>query len=105
MPPEYEAAVDSLERSRTSVFVLDAADATYHTLEQGLRWIADDTGGRYEKTDLFPEVALDLMAETLAGQYLVSYRPPAGAVGAKVRVELREPGLGRIVAPRRVARR
>ena len=46
MPPEYDAAVASLERSRTSVLVLDVTDAAFHSLELGLQRVADDTGGR-----------------------------------------------------------
>jgi hypothetical protein len=104
MPPEYDAALASLERSRTSVFVLDVTDAASHSLELGLLRVADDTGGGYQKTDLFPDLAVDRIAASLDGQYLIAFRPPPDAAGERIRVELREPALGRVVLPRRTLR-
>lgn len=41
----YRRAMEALTAGRTSVFSLDITDADYHSLEKGLRTIADDTGG------------------------------------------------------------
>ena len=104
LPPEYFAAVESLTRSRTSVFVLDATVAEYHSLELGLRQVARDTGGSYEKTVDFPELVADRLTGAIVGHYVLAFRPPAGSSGAPIRVELREPGLGRVLMPAGVAR-
>jgi len=88
LPPEYSAAVASLRRSGTSVFVLDVTDADYHSLEAGLREIADDTGGTYSKTHQNPKAATDRVAGLIDGHYVLYFRPPGSQVKGALRVEL-----------------
>ena len=59
---ESEAWTDAMHRmaeARVNIFTLDVTDADYHSLEGSIQQIADLTGGHYEKTHLFPELALD----------------------------------------------
>jgi hypothetical protein len=77
LAPDYEAARQSLRAARASVFCLDVTQADYHSLEAGLQQVADDTGGFFERTHLFPARALDRLAGVLAGHYvLMVERPP-----------------------------
>lgn len=92
LPAEYFDALDALRRARATVFVLDVTEADYHSLEAGLREIALDTGGTYSKTHQNPRAAIERMARTSAGHYVLYYRPPVPAPAGELRVELR-PGL------------
>jgi VWFA-related protein len=77
MTPEYFPAKRALEKSRTSVFALDISVADYHSLEAGLKKAAEDTGGFYEKTHLFPKYAMDKLERTISARYeLFVKRPP-----------------------------
>jgi VWFA-related protein len=75
---EYAEARRSLRSARASVFCLDITRADYHSLEVGLQQVAEDTGGFFERTHLFPARALNRLAGVLTGHYvLVVERPPA----------------------------
>ena len=77
LAPDYDEARRSLRAARTSVFCLDVTQADHHSLEAGLQQVAEDTGGFFERTHLFPTRALNRLAGTLAGHYvLMVERPP-----------------------------
>jgi len=73
---DYAAALQALARAHTTVFSLDITDADYHSLEDGLKQVADDTGGTYAKTHLFPDIALEMLERTLAGHYELVFPVP-----------------------------
>lgn len=77
----YSEARLSLARSRTSVFSLDITNAEYHTLEVGLQAVAEDTGGFYAKTHLFPESAVRKLGRVISGYYELSLVRPPGMSG------------------------
>ncbi len=97
LPPEYGAAVDSLRRGRTAVFVLDVTDADYHSLEVGLREIAYDTGGTYSKTRHNPKAATNRVSALLTGHYVLYFRPPGPGVTGTLRVALAEGRRGEVL--------
>jgi VWFA-related protein len=77
LAPDYGEAQRSLRAARASVFCLDVTQADYHSLEAGLQQVAEDTGGFFERTHLFPARALNRLAGALAGHYvLMVERPP-----------------------------
>jgi VWFA-related protein len=77
LAPDYDEARRSLRAARASVFCLDVTQADYHSLEAGLQQVAEDTGGFFERTHIFPGRALNRLAGSLAGHYvLVVERPP-----------------------------
>jgi VWFA-related protein len=77
LAPDYDEARRSLRAARAAVFCLDVTQADYHSLEAGLQQVAEDTGGFFERTYLFPTRALTRLAGTLAGHYvLMVERPP-----------------------------
>lgn len=78
MRPEYGAAREALHAARATVFVLDITEADYHSLEVGLERVAEDTGGIYLKTHLFPGGAIDRVARLLAGHYVLIVEEPGG---------------------------
>jgi VWFA-related protein len=87
--PEYQAARRALTRGRIVVFALDVTEADFHSLEMGLEQVADDTGGFYVKTHLFPELAMDRLERALAGYYALSFeKPPLPPGRHQVQVEL-----------------
>ncbi|HUP47251.1 MAG TPA: hypothetical protein VNA04_00530 [Thermoanaerobaculia bacterium] len=78
MNRKYPIARRALEQARVSVFALDTTDADYHDLEFGLQKAADDTGGFYAKTHIFPRIAIERLQRTLAGHYELEVRRPPG---------------------------
>lgn len=77
MTPEYGPARRALEKARAAVFSIDVSPADYHSLEFGQKKIAEDTGGFYVKTNLFPEFAMERLKKTISGRYeLFVKRPP-----------------------------
>ncbi len=78
---DYEPARRTLVEGRVTVFSLDLTDADYHSLEVGLEWVAEDTGGFYVKTHLHPDVALSRMVSALEGRYVLTVMVPAGPRG------------------------
>ncbi len=98
LPRAYFDAAAALSRARTTVFVLDVTDADFHSLELGLQRVAEDTGGLYARTHLFPFVAMNRLAGALAGYYeLVFEKPdlPRGRHFVEVRLAHRR---GRVIA-------
>lgn len=78
---DYEPARRTLVEGRVTVFSLDLTDADYHSLEVGLEWVAEDTGGFYVKTHLHPDVALSRMVSALEGRYVLTVMVPVGPRG------------------------
>jgi hypothetical protein len=71
------------------VFSLDVTKADYHSLELGLQRISEETGGFYERTHLFPEIAMKKLAGALAGYYvLLVEKPDAEPRAHRIEVEL-----------------
>ncbi len=90
MTPAFAPAVRALTAARATVFVLDVTEADSHSLEVGLRGIADATGGTYDKTNLFPSLAMRQLARTISGYYVLSLDAAAlPESGGSVDVELR----------------
>jgi VWFA-related protein len=71
MESDYGPARRALVASRTSVFSLDVTDADYHSLEAGLQLVAEQTGGFYARTHLFPALAMRQLSGALAGYYVL----------------------------------
>jgi hypothetical protein len=93
--PDYGEAKLSLARAHATVYSLDITNAEAHTLEVGLKAAAEDTGGLYVKTHLFPEMAIRKVARVMSGHYELSLIPPPGLAGyAPLEARLREPGTG-----------
>jgi len=72
MTGDYRTARRALAAAQTSVFVLDITDADYHTLEIGLRVVAEDTGGTYEKTKRYSQQAVDKLIRAISGYYVLT---------------------------------
>jgi VWFA-related protein len=78
----WEATMHSMAAARVNIFSLDVTDADYHSLEGYLQQISDLTGGRYEKTHIFPALAMEHVRQAIAGRYvLVFLKPPGGKRG------------------------
>jgi VWFA-related protein len=90
MTPAFAPAVQALAAARATVFVLDVTEADSHSLEVGLQGIAEATGGTYDKTNLFPSLAMRQLARTMSGYYVLSLDAAAlPESGGGVEVELR----------------
>lgn len=72
MTQDYNRTLAALDRAQASVFVIDVTDADYHTLELGIRQIAEDTGGTYAKTNEFARREVLRLTETISGYYLLT---------------------------------
>jgi hypothetical protein len=81
MESDYAEARRVLTRARTTVFSLDITQADYHSLELGLKQVAEDTGGLYERAYTAPAAAIDRIAHALAGYYVLSFEKPPGRAG------------------------
>ena len=78
----WEATMHHMAAARVNIFSLDVTDADYHSLEGSLEQISELTGGRYEKTHIFPALALEHVRQAIAGRYvLVFLKPPGGKRG------------------------
>jgi hypothetical protein len=56
-------------------------DADWHSLETGLRRVAEDTGGEYLKVHENAGAALARVAAALAGHYVLAFERPVGRRG------------------------
>lgn len=88
MENEYGAMSAALQAARVSVFCLDVTDADYHSLEAGLQLVAEDTGGFFVRTHIFPQQAIDRLAGALAGHYVLFVESPGLPSGSR-RIEVR----------------
>ena len=73
----YEEARAALHAARAAVFCLDVTHADYHTFELGLQTVAVDTGGFFARTHVFPQRAIDRVADALVGHYVLFVDKPA----------------------------
>jgi hypothetical protein len=74
----YPRAMEALSEARTSVFSLDVTHADAHSLAVGLRQVAEDTGGFYVKTHIFPDAAMTRLVRVISSYYELSIIPPPG---------------------------
>ena len=72
MTPDYEPAVRALDAAQATVFVLDVSQVDNHSLEVGLKSVAAHTGGTYARTFHFASQAVQRLARTLGGHYVVN---------------------------------
>ena len=73
---DYDRAREALDRARAAVFCLDVTEAAWHSLEVGLRQVAEDTGGQYFKVNENAGAALDRVAAALSGHYVLAFERP-----------------------------
>src|SRR5262249_36919480 len=78
---EWLAALRNLAAARTSLFALDVTDADFHTLETTIERAAELTGGTYQKTHLFPQLAVARVVRALSGRYVLVVVRPEGKSG------------------------
>ncbi len=69
-------ALPALTAARIAIFSLDVTDAAYHSLQGTLEQISDITGGTYEKTNVFPRLAMDRVRRAIAGRYVLVFKKP-----------------------------
>jgi VWFA-related protein len=96
----WEAALRGMAAARVNIFSLDVTDADYHSLEVYLERISALTGGRYEKTNIFPNLAMDRVRRAISGRYVLVFAKPPGprgthsievtVIGRKARVYARQ---------------
>ncbi|MBL8114665.1 MAG: hypothetical protein JNK60_17425 [Acidobacteria bacterium] len=86
----WAEAISALYKSRTRLSALDVSTADYHTLEENLSAFAEMSGGSYQKTHLFPGLALKLASEELAGRYVLVFEKPSRPAGVH-RIEVSLP--------------
>jgi hypothetical protein len=85
---DYPSIVEAVSRAHASVFVLDVSSGA-HRLEAGLRVLANDTGGTYNATFDFPDLARLRIQRALEGAYEVVFRSPGPGRGwHSVEIEL-----------------
>jgi hypothetical protein len=73
---EHLKALAAIEKARATVFTLDVTLADWHTLEDEMKAVSEETGGTYESLFLFPSGAVRRLSRRLAGRYvLVCVRP------------------------------
>jgi VWFA-related protein len=77
----YDEARAALDEAHAAVFCLDVTDASWHSLEVGLRQVAEDTGGDYYKVYENAGAALARVAAALAGHYVLAFERPEGRRG------------------------
>ena len=72
----WSDALHAMGRARINIFTLDVTDADYHSLEGYLQQISDLTGGKYEKTNLFPSLAMEHVRRAISGRYVITFMKP-----------------------------
>ena len=100
MENNYDEAREALQDARASVFCLDVTTADYHSLEAGLQIVAEDTGGFFERTHIFGQLALQRLGAALAGHYVLIVEKPEGKPG-RHRLDVRLKGRSGTVLVRR----
>ncbi|HEV8118647.1 MAG TPA: VWA domain-containing protein [Thermoanaerobaculia bacterium] len=78
---DYGNAMRALAAARTNIFTLDVTDADFHSLEVHLENLALATGGTYQKTHLFPSLAMDRVRRAISGRYVLTFKSPPGPRG------------------------
>lgn len=72
----WNDALHAMGQARVNIFTLDVTDADYHSLEGYLQQISDLTGGKYEKTNLFPSLAMEHVRKAISGRYVLTFLKP-----------------------------
>jgi VWFA-related protein len=72
----WSDALHAMGQARMNIFTLDVTDADYHSLEGYLQQISDLTGGKYEKTNLFPSLAMEHVRKAISGRYVITFIKP-----------------------------
>jgi hypothetical protein len=99
LEPAYDEAREALQQARATVFCLDVTNADYHSLEAGLKIVAEDTGGLYQRTHVFSQAALNRVVAALEGQYVLFVEKPVLRRGSN-RVDVRLRGRdGLVLSP------
>jgi VWFA-related protein len=78
---DFAHALRALAAARTNIFTLDVTDADYHSLEVHLQNLSDLTGGSYQKTHIFPNLAMDRVRRAISGRYVLVFKSPPGPRG------------------------
>ncbi len=78
----WRDAMRGMAAARVSIFTLDVTDADFHSLEVYLEQISDLTGGRYEKTHIFPGLAMQRVERAISGRYVLVFVKPRSYHGA-----------------------
>jgi VWFA-related protein len=85
----WSDAMHGMAAARVSIFTLDVTNADYHSLEGYLEQISDLTGGRYEKTHIFPGLAMERVERAISGRYVLVFVKPRLPRGVhEIRVDL-----------------
>jgi VWFA-related protein len=89
---EYPSILEAIGKAETSVSVLDVSDGKRYgkrVLIQSLKSLASDTGGLYNETFDFPDLARQRVERSLEGYYELVFRDPALTRGwHQVEIEL-----------------
>ena len=72
----WNDALHAMGQARINIFTLDVTDADYHSLEGYLQQISDLTGGKYEKTNIFPSLAMEHVRKAISGRYVITFLKP-----------------------------
>jgi hypothetical protein len=83
MEHDYAETFYSLQKARVTVFCVDITKADYHPREEGLRMVAEDTGGFYVQSHIFTTAVFDRLAGALAGYYVLFVVPPDDQKGPR----------------------
>jgi VWFA-related protein len=78
---DFANALGALAAARTNIFTLDVTDADFHSLEVHLQNLSDLTGGTYQKTHIFPNLAMDRVRRAISGHYVLVFKKPEGPRG------------------------
>ena len=78
---DFRNALKSIAAARVSIFTLDVTDADYHSLEASLQNVSDLTGGIYQKTHIFANLAMDRVRRAISGRYVLVFKKPEGPRG------------------------
>jgi VWFA-related protein len=78
---DFGNALRALAAARTNIFTLDVTDADYHSLETHLQTLSSLTGGTYQKTHIFPSLAMDRVRRAISGRYVLVIKKPEGPRG------------------------
>ena len=71
------------------MFAIDVTQADYHSLQVGLETVAEDTGGFYASSFVFPGQAMIDLERALAGHYVLVVENPLKRRGRhRIDVEL-----------------
>ena len=96
---DFGNALRALAAARTNIFTLDVTEADYHTLEAHLQTMSELTGGTYQKTHIFPSLAMDRVRRAISGRYVLVFKKPEGPRGEHtIEVKLAAPRKGEVKA-------